>query len=145
MAARLKSVRIEKLDALKLLQEFKNRPATLMYLDPPYLGERIRGYDHDENGKEFHEILLNEIVKAKCMVFISGYDNALYRKYLNKESGWTRKFIRAVTKGLSGESFERKEVIWFNSAYLKAQRLKKVPIRLSAKEKRDGKINPVRE
>ena len=33
---RLRSVRIENEDALKLLKMFLNRPATLVYLDPPY-------------------------------------------------------------------------------------------------------------
>ncbi|HEV2327650.1 MAG TPA: hypothetical protein VGY56_02550, partial [Verrucomicrobiae bacterium] len=81
----------------------------------------------------------------KCMVFISGYDNALYRKYLNKKSGWSRKSIRALTKGHNGKVFERKEVIWFNAAFIKAKKLDRVPIRLSAKEKKDGKINPIRK
>jgi DNA adenine methylase len=142
---RLRTIRIESMDAVKLLHEFKNRPATLVYLDPPYLGDRILGYDHDENGLAFHETLLKEIITAKCMIFISGYDNALYRKYLNRKSGWARKFIRALTKGHNGKVFERKEVIWFNMAYREAKRLKKVRIKLSAKEKKNGKINPVRK
>jgi DNA adenine methylase len=142
---RLSKVRIERKDALKLLGDFTNRPATLMYLDPPYFGDRILGYDHDENGKEFHEKLLKEVVKAKCMIFVSGYDNALYRKYLNKKNGWSRKTIRAHTKGNNGKAFERKEIIWFNAAYKKAKRLNQVPIRLTKKEKKDGKINPIRK
>jgi DNA adenine methylase len=135
VTARLAMVRVERKDALDLLEDFKNRPATLMYLDPPYLGDRIPGYDHDENGKEFHEKLLKEVVKVKCMIFISGYDRALYRKYLNKENGWTRQVIRAHTKGNNGKPFERKEIIWFNAAYKKAKRLNRVPIRLTKKEK----------
>ncbi|HXT13059.1 MAG TPA: DNA adenine methylase [Candidatus Angelobacter sp.] len=144
VTSRLANIRIERTDALRLLDDYKDRPATLMYLDPPYLGERILGYDHDENEKEFHEKLLKKVVKAKCMVFISGYDNSLYRKYLNRKNGWNRKFIRALTKGHNGKAFERKEVIWFNAAYRKAKRLKRVPIRLSKEEKKNGKINPSR-
>jgi DNA adenine methylase len=145
VGARLAKVRIERKDALELLEDFKNRPATLMYLDPPYLGDRILGYDHDQNGKEFHEKLLKEVIKAKCMIFISGYDRALYRKYLSKENGWTRRVIHVNTKGNNGKAFKRKEVIWFNAFYNKAKRLNRVPIRLTMKEKKDGKINPIRQ
>src|ERR1035438_9756785 len=42
VAERLKSVRIEKKDARKLIQRYLNRPATLIYLDPPYYGARDR-------------------------------------------------------------------------------------------------------
>lgn len=145
VAIRISKVRIDSKNALDLLDDFKKRPATLVYVDPPYFGDRILGYDHDENGKEFHEKLLKEILKAKCMVFISGYDNALYRKYLTRKNGWTRQFIRALTKGHNGKAFEREEVIWFNRAYTKARRLDRVPIRLTKKEKKDGKINPIRQ
>ena len=144
VAIRLAQVRVDRKDALELLKVFKDRPATLMYLDPPYLGDRILGYDHDENGKEFHEKLLKEVVKAKCMIFISGYDNALYCKYLNKKNGWSRQSIRALTKGNNGKAFERKEIIWFNEPYQRAKRTNRVPIRLTKKEKKDGKINPIR-
>ncbi|HEV2329964.1 MAG TPA: DNA adenine methylase, partial [Verrucomicrobiae bacterium] len=65
VALRLSTVRIENMDALSLLEDYKDRPATLMYLDPPYLGERILGYDHEKNDVQFHEKLLQAIVKAK--------------------------------------------------------------------------------
>jgi DNA adenine methylase len=145
VASRLSKVRIENMDALRLLDDFVNRPATLIYLDPPYLGDRILGYDHEKNDENFHEKMLKVMIKAKCMAFISGYDNPVYRKYLNKKNGWTRKSMRALTKGHNGKVFERKEVIWFNAAFVKAKRLNKVPIRLSSKEKKDGKINPIRK
>ena len=47
---RLKDVRIDNKDARVLLKKFVNRPATLVYLDPPYLGERTNGYNIDANG-----------------------------------------------------------------------------------------------
>jgi DNA adenine methylase len=40
---RLKHVRIEHRDARQLLKMFLNRPATLVYLDPPYLMDRNHG------------------------------------------------------------------------------------------------------
>jgi DNA adenine methylase len=119
---RLKTVRIEKKNALDLLDEFSNRPATLMYLDPPYLGKRTKGYDHDENSEEFHEKLLKAAIKAKCMIFISGYDSDLYSELLTSGSGWRKETIGAVTKGNNGKCFSRNEVIWFNQVYWDAKK-----------------------
>ena len=79
---RLKNVRVENRDAIELLKMFINRPASLVYLDPPYLGKRVKGYTNDANDEEFHEELLKLANKAKCMVFISGYENKLYTNLL---------------------------------------------------------------
>lgn len=141
---RLKQVRVEKRDALTLFDTFKNRPATLVYFDPPYLCQRHRGYDHDQNTLEFHEQLLSQIIKAKCMVFISGYHSDLYQSYLSPELGWTKDVIKATTKGHNGKSFERQEVIWFNRAYSDAKLLGQVPVRLNKKELSNWKVNPER-
>ncbi len=145
VTTRLASVRIENLDALKLFAKYSDRPATLVYFDPPYLAERVNGYDHDANTSEFHEKILNAIVEAKCMVFISGYENELYDSYLTKSLGWSKQVVRATTKGNNGKSFERSEVIWFNPAYQKALASKSIAIRLSEKEKKDRKLNPQRQ
>jgi DNA adenine methylase len=142
---RLSSVRIENLDALKLFEEFSDRPATLVYFDPPYLADRTHGYDHEGNSVEFHEKLLTAMVEAKCMIFVSGYENKLYDGYLTRGLGWDKRIVRATTKGNNGKSFERNEVIWFNAAYLKAVDTKRIAIHLSEKEKKDRKVNPKRK
>lgn len=141
---RLQTVRIEKKDGVKLFKEFKHRPGTLVYCDPPYLARRTRGYDYDQTTTEFHETLLKELVDAKCMVFVSGYEDPLYEKFLNEEAGWTKQIIDAVTKGNNGKSFERKEVIWFNPVYMKVQESGRLPLRLSKMEFKNKKINPER-
>lgn len=141
---RLRHVRIEHKDALTLFRAFSKRPASLVYLDPPYLGDRLSGYDFDANCEAYHEKLLKLAVKAKCMVFISGYDSRLYRKYLTKRNGWSRETIKAVTKSHNGKSLDREEVIWFNTAYVAASKKKAVPIVLSRQEREDGKVNPER-
>lgn len=142
---RLKKVRVENKDALKLLQKYKNRPATLVYLDPPYLGERTNGYNKDANDEKFHEKLLNFANQAKCMIFISGYENDLYNLLLNEESGWTKKTIDTITKDSKGNPHERTEVVWMNENYIKALKKQKVPIVLTEKESKQGKVNPERE
>jgi DNA adenine methylase len=141
---RLKPIRIENKDALKLFSEFRNRPATLVYLDPPYLGKRVQGYDHDQNSEEFHEKLLNVALTAKCMIFISGYDSDLYSDLLTERNGWEKETIRAITKGNNGKCFDRKEVIWSNSVYCEALRTRQLPLSLGKKEQKDRKLNPTR-
>ena len=141
---RLKNARIEKRDAVVLFEEFCDRPATLVYLDPPYLGERVKGYDHDENSEEFHRRLLDIAIKAKCMVFISGYESDLYKNLLTESNGWSRETLNAITKGSNGKCFDRTEVIWFHRAYREAKTADKVPITLTEKEQKNRKVNPTR-
>lgn len=144
VADRLSHVRIEKKDAIKLLSDFTNRPATLVYLDPPYLADRERGYDHDQFSEEYHERLLNAAITAKCMVFLSGYENDLYKDYLTHASGWHKRRIKTATRGHNGRDSEREEIIWYNQQYGDAVRSGRVPIHLSAEERRYKKLNPER-
>lgn len=141
---RLKQVRIENKNALTLMKKYINRPATLIYLDPPYYADRVNGYKKDANDKEFHEKLLKLISDAKCMIFISGYESELYNTYLSNKNGWTRKEFMANTKGSNGESHPRKEIVWTNHNYIAALESKIVPIKLTEKEKKNKKINPER-
>src|SRR6266567_2028946 len=144
IVSRLRSVRVEKKNALNLFQNFENRPGSLVYFDPPYLGQRSRGYDRDQASVGFHEKLIKAASNAKCMVFISGYQNDLYDNSLTESNGWTRQSLKATTKGNNGKSFEREEVVWFNGVYEKAVASGRVPLRLSAKERRNKKVNPER-
>ncbi|MDB5141160.1 MAG: hypothetical protein JWR12_3076 [Mucilaginibacter sp.] len=141
---RLKSVRIENKDARKLIKRFSDRPATLLYLDPPYLGDRTNGYNIDANNREFHCELLTLANAANCMVFISGYDNELYNEMLTSELGWTKRSIITSTKGSNGESYKRTEVLWMNRNFNRALETKEIPIELSKDEIKQKKINPKR-
>jgi len=145
VVSRLKDVRIENKDALTLLKRFVNRPATLVYLDPPYLGERTNGYNRDANNEEFHEKLLKLANTANCMIFISGYHNELYDLILSEENGWSRREINTHTKGSKGIIQERIEVVWMNKHYSQALENQKIPIELSEKETYQGKVNPERK
>jgi DNA adenine methylase len=141
---RLKRVRVERRDARELFKMFLNRPATLVYLDPPYLMDRDHGYRVDANEKEFHAELLELCLRARCMVLVSGYSNKLYNSYLTKERGWKRQVIETHTRDTNGKDFIRNEVLWSNQAFAKARATGRVPIRLSKKEKQNFKINPAR-
>lgn len=124
---------------------FADRPATLVYLDPPYYVKREHTYVIDANDREFHAELLETCVKAKCMLLISGYENDLYRTMLRKKDGWTKVEIETHTRDTTGKDYARTEVLWMNGRFVKAQAAGKVPIRLSRKERAQNKINPPRK
>ena len=142
---RLRDVRIENLDAIKLLEKFVNRPATLVYIDPPYLIERNSGYVNDAKESEFHEKLLELCNRAKCMILISGYDNPVYEEFLSPMSGWQKEIICTHTTPASGKKLHREEVVWINKVAAKASKNNRVPIRLSKKERLQKKVNPTRK
>lgn len=141
---RLRGVRVEKRNALTLLKDFIDKPATLVYLDPPYFIKRTNGYNHDANDEQFHKELLQLANKAKCMIMISGYDNPLYSKMLSHERGWSSKRIQATTKDSSGRAHKRIEVVWMNKHYNKALEKNRIAIKLSPLERKLNKINPSR-
>jgi len=141
---RLKRVRIEKRDAVDLLTMFSDKPATLVYLDPPYLVERKNGYTHDANDRSFHRRLLRVANRAKCMILISGYENDLYSSFLKRDKGWVKTTIKTYTKAAKGQRHERQEVLWKNRFFVEAERRNKIPVRLTKAELRAGKINPSR-
>lgn len=142
---RLRGVRIENRDARELLSMFLNRPATLVYLDPPYYTKRAFEYVIDANDRDFHTELLALCKKAKCMLLISGYENELYAELLQKKDGWSKCKIETHTRDTSGKDYSRTEVLWMNNQFRKAQNTERVPIRLSKEEKKQNKINPLRK
>jgi len=144
VVSRLKKVRVENKDALKLLKRYINRPATLIYLDPPYLGKRTNGYNKDVNDDEYHRKLLELSNRAKCMIFISGYENKLYDSILSKKNGWQKKMIETITKDSKGQSHNRTEVVWMNRHYLNALKSQEIPVEFTKKEREQGKVNPER-
>lgn len=141
---RLRGIRIENRDARELLQMFADRPATLVYLDPPYFVKRELRYVIDANDKDFHTDLLTICKKAKCMLLISGYNNDLYEEMLTAEDGWAKCTIETNTRDTSGKDHPRTEVLWMNKQFSMAQSTRTIPIHLTEKEKKERKINPRR-
>lgn len=141
---RLRNVRVENRDARELLGMFTNRPATLVYLDPPYFVKREHGYAIDANDRQFHVELLEICQRARCMILLSGYDNPLYRKMLRRKDGWTRTLISTHTRDTTGKDYARTEILWKNAQFMKAKKNNRVPIRLSAEEAYQNKVNPPR-
>jgi|SRR5690625_593776 len=141
---RLRGIRVENRDACEMVEMLSNRPATLIYLDPPYFVKRPCGYAIDANDLEFHTRLLSACKKANCMLLISAYENNLYSKMLSKREGWEKRVIETHTRDTKGRDFARAEILWMNARFVKAKKDCKVPIRLSKKEKHNRQINPTR-
>ena len=142
---RLRGVRVENRDACELVQMFSDRPATLIYLDPPYFSRRRHSYAIDANNLEFHSNLLDVCRKARCMILISGYENDLYKKVLTRKRGWVSQKIETHTRDTTGKDFSRTEILWLNKQFVNAKRTNKVPIRLLANERKENKLNPPRK
>ena len=141
---RLRGVRVENRDARELVTMFADRPATLMYLDPPYYTKRDHGYIIDANDSEFHTELLGICKKARCMLLISGYENELYARLLRSSDGWRKWRIETHTRDTTGTDYDRTEMLWMNAAFVKARAAGKVPVALTKKERLQNKINPPR-
>ena len=139
---RLRDVRIENRDARELVTMFSDRPATLMYLDPPYFTKREHGYAIDARDLEFHVQLLEQCKKARCMLLISAYQTETYEELLRREDGWEKRLIETQTRDTTGSSFARTEVLWMNARFVTARRTRKVPVRLSKFERREKKGSP---
>ncbi|NVN18262.1 DNA adenine methylase [Muricauda sp. HICW] len=144
VVSRLKNVRIENKDAKKLIERFADRPATLIYLDPPYLGKRTNGYENEANDHDFHLDLLNSISNSNAMIFLSGYHNELYDDLLTEQRGWSRKEIETTTQGSNGSKKQRTEVLWMNANFTETLNSGRLPIELDEKEIKNKKLNPKR-
>ncbi|WP_428668069.1 DNA adenine methylase [Reyranella sp.] len=117
LVERLQGVVIEHRDAFEVMAQH-DTPATLHYVDPPYLPEtrspsnrydlKYRMYRH-ELTVEDHRRLLDVVRGLSGMVVLSGYPSDLYDQALK---GWRRVTKRAFADGAR----ERTEVLWLNHA-----------------------------
>lgn len=144
VSERLRGIRIENKDGLELLVQYSNKPATLVYIDPPYLADRGHGYSVEASDQRFHERLLSQALLCKCMVMISGYESKAYVQLLETRGGWRRVELDASTQTTNGDRLGRRELLWMNKAAELAWRSGKTGLVLTKKERRDGKVNPPR-
>lgn len=128
-----------------LMCMFEDRPATLVYLDPPYFVDRNHGYTIDAKDRSFHVDLLTVCKSARCMLLISGYETELYEEMLNPDDGWAKRTIDTYTRDTQGTEYGRTEVLWMNAQFLSAQTTGAIPISLTKKEQEEHKINPRRK
>ncbi len=109
-ARRLGLVQIENRDAFKLIKECDS-PATLFYLDPPYVKatrsdkNRYACEMDDEKHRELAEIASG----LKGCVVLSGYPSDLYRE-IYENRGW----VRIDTDAMANGGVKRVESLWLN-------------------------------
>lgn len=106
-AERLKDVQIEHANALELIKGF-NGPDVLIYADPPYVLSSRGGkaYRHEMTDQE-HVRLLEVLLRHRGPVVLSGYDNQLYRDYLE---GWSTDTLNTF----ASHAQPRVETLWMN-------------------------------
>ncbi len=95
-------------DARQYLDDISPDESTLIYADPPYVPstrKRARVYQFDYT-LEDHEQMIQCLLRQRCMVMISGYDNALYASLLSDR--------RRVTFDSKTHAGVRQESVWFN-------------------------------
>lgn len=110
-AARLKNAQIERMDALKLIEQHNDKD-TLIYCDPPYMPSSLVSahYQHDFS-REKHQELLSLLKNHKGNVMLSGYESELYNRELAR---WSR-IEKQVKVGIASEKkTDRQEIIWCN-------------------------------
>lgn len=106
MAVRLKDAEIENRPAVEVMRRFATKD-TLIYADPPYLMETRtqKMYAHEMTFDE-HVEMLDVLVSHPGPVVISGYENALYNRYLR---GWDKLIVKPPKVE---KQAERLEVLW---------------------------------
>lgn len=95
-------------DAVTFLEGYQFSAKDLVYADPPYMTETRRTpriYRHEYSQRD-HDRLLTVLRSLPCMVMISGYDSALYRRRL---ADWRLETFSAKT-----HAGIREECVWLN-------------------------------
>jgi DNA adenine methylase len=110
---RLRDVKVLCRPALEVIGS-EDTPATLFYLDPPYLHQTraaIGTYAHEMTEAD-HRELLDALRSVRGKVILSGYPSALYDAAL---AGWDREAIDVANHAAGGDAKRRMtEVLWAN-------------------------------
>jgi DNA adenine methylase len=112
----------ERLQAVKFLSQpaldvihTEDTPATLFYLDPPYLHETrtaTKVYGPREMSAADHRQLLDALLQVQGKVILSGYPSALYDEML---TAWQRSTFDLPNNAAGGKTKGREtEVLWCN-------------------------------
>lgn len=106
LAIRLKDAEIENRPAIEVMRRFATKD-TLIYADPPYLMEtRTQQMYANEMSVDDHMEMLDVLNFHPGPAVISGYENAMYDKYLK---GWKKTKIKPPKVE---KQADRMEVLW---------------------------------
>lgn len=111
-AARLRSVSLECRPGLDVIAAYGKGRRTLMYVDPPYVGNlRERNYRNEMLSDTDHRDLAEALHSCVATVVLSGYASTLYDDELYGD--WYRVQLSAATSQ-GGVYKGRTEVLWSN-------------------------------
>jgi DNA adenine methylase len=131
IARRLKDALIECDEALKVIERY-DAPATLFYLDPPYLPS-LRRWGRDayqaETDTTYHRALLERIRDLEGMAIISGYPSELYDEYL-PDWGRAEKLSRTTNY-----HHQARETLWVSPAAMQNQRQTQMVFMITGNDK----------
>ncbi len=115
--ARLQRVVILRRDALDVIKS-QDGPASLFYLDPPYLHDTRAStgqYQH-EMSRDEHVALLERLATIQGKFLLSGYPSALYDEYASRH-GWRHVDFQLPNNAAGGKTKRRMtERVWMNYA-----------------------------
>jgi DNA adenine methylase len=110
---RLKDVRVLNQPALEVIRS-EDTPATLFYLDPPYLHETrsATAVYRFEMSEAQHQELLDVLLTCRGKIMLSGYPSRLYDETLAR---WARHTFDLPNHAAGGKTKGREtEVLWCN-------------------------------
>ncbi|MDO3067642.1 DNA adenine methylase [Mycobacteroides abscessus] len=112
VASRLRSVSLECRPGLEVITAYGKGRRTVMYVDPPYIGDvRERNYRNEMLSADEHRELANALHTCTATVVLSGYASTLYDKDLYAD--WYRTQLSTATSQ-GGVYKGRTEVLWSN-------------------------------
>ena len=111
VSSRLRHVVVENSDALDLIRRWDSTD-TVMYLDPPYVGETrtARDYTVENAGVDFHNRLVEIVSQSKARIILSGYDHHAYSPL----SDWNKRTTQSQTGAVSKTGQYATETLWTN-------------------------------
>jgi DNA adenine methylase len=109
---RLSNVIIINKDAIDVIDKYDAKD-TFLYLDPPYVhSTRSETRYNCDMADEEHTELLNNVLKCKSKILISGYDNDLYNILV--DNGWNKYNYDVNTMSGNYKKKTKTETLWYN-------------------------------
>ncbi|AUN42570.1 hypothetical protein ASU32_23185 [Tsukamurella tyrosinosolvens] len=99
-----------------MIERYGGDAGTMLYCDPPYVGDvRRRNYKVEMTHSRDHRALATALTECRATVILSGYYSELYADLYRD---WHRReFISRTEQSPIGRSGERVEVVWSNREF----------------------------
>lgn len=107
-------VEVTNRDVFSWLQERRDWSKSFIYLDPPYVPDQMHLDDHYNVNwtRDDHERLVNVLLTHQGTIALSGYDNDVYSRLVDK--GWTKIYLKRVHVSSAAIGRFQDEYLWIN-------------------------------